>query len=146
MRSEDRSKIEGISWRVRNKTRFLLAAMTELAGSAHISFEENLSALKLSSLSSASDEETAVLKRNTIRPRQDFVVVPLEPSTKDLIIAAIGGSVPRTILHIQIENNGRLEFGTYDTFHPKCFTIGSGLGSAFIDGLLSEGILGLRRH
>ncbi len=146
MRSEDRSRIKVTPWRVRNKTRFLLALMTELAGSARISFEGDLSALKLYTLPGASDEETAVLKRNTLRPRQDFVVLPLEASTKGAILAAIGGTIPGSILHIQIEKNGRLEFGSYDTFHPECLAIGSGLGSAFIDGLLSEGILGLRRR
>ncbi len=146
MRSEDPSKLKGVSWRVRNKTRFLESVMTELAGSAHISFEGDLSALKLYVLPGASHEETVILKRNTLRPKQDFVVVPLEASTEGAIIAAIGGTVPRAILHIQIEKNGRLEFGTYDTFHPECFTIGSGLESAFFDELLSEGILGPRRR
>ena len=144
MRSEDRHKIKGVPWHVRDKARFLLAVMTELAGSAHIYFEGNLGELKLHELPGASEEETAVLKRNTTWPRQDFVVVPLELSTKDAIIAAIDGTVPRTVLHIQIEKDGRLEFGTYDRFHPECFTVGNGLTSAFVDPLLSEGILGLR--
>jgi hypothetical protein len=123
----------------------LLAVMKELAGSAHISFEGDLRSLKLHALPGASEEETSVLKRATTRPRQDFVLVPLEASTEGAIIAAIGGTVPRSVIHIQIEKNGRLEFGTYDTFHPECFFVGSGLTSSFIEGLLSERIIGPRK-
>jgi len=66
----------------------------------------------------------------------------LEPSTEGAIIAAIGGTVPRSIIHIQIEKSGRFAFGTYDTFHPECFYVGSELSSAFTDALLSQGVLG----
>jgi hypothetical protein len=120
--------------------------MTELAGSAHISFEGDLSACKLTSLEGFSAEETAVLQRNTLWPRQDFAVVPLKPSMEVAILAAMGGTVSRKILHIQIEKDGRLEFGSYDTFHPECFTVGSGLTSSFIERLWSEGVIGPRKH
>lgn len=65
------------------------------------------------------------LKRNTLRPKQDFVIVLLEPSTVEKIIPAIGGSVPKAILHIQIEKNGVLQFGAYDNFYPECIFFGS---------------------
>ncbi len=60
-------------YKVRDKRRFLVAAMEELAGAARISFEGDLSATNVSKLNGASGEETQVLKRNTLWPKQDFV-------------------------------------------------------------------------
>jgi hypothetical protein len=36
------------------------------------------------------------------------------------IMAAVGGTVPRGIIHIQVQKDGRLELGLYDNFAPKC--------------------------
>jgi hypothetical protein len=62
---------------------------------------------------------TEVLKRNTLWPKQDFVVLPLEAKTVGPIVAAVGGTVPKSILHIQAEKCGRLELGFYDNFASK---------------------------
>ena len=60
-------------WLVRDKRRLLLVMMEKLAGGAHISFEGDLSALRLSDIPGASQEETGALKRNTLWPKQDFI-------------------------------------------------------------------------
>jgi|ERR1035438_2289341 hypothetical protein len=129
------------SWKVCNKNRLLLAMMKELAGDARISFEGDAKILGLAGLPGASQMENTVLKRNTLWPKQEFIVVPLEPSTIPAIVIGIGGTIPRSILHIQIEKNGRIEFGAYDNFHPECIVFGSAISEAFIDALTSEGIL-----
>jgi hypothetical protein len=76
-------------------------------------------------MASASGEATAALKRNTLWPKQDFVVVPLEPLASKTIISAIGRTVSGTIIHIQIEKHGLLQSGAYDNFHPQCIFFGS---------------------
>ena len=86
-------------WLVRDKRRLLLAMMERLAGGAHISFEGDLSALRLSDIPGASQDETGALKRNTLWPKQDFMVLPLELSTSRAIVSAIGGTVPGTNSH-----------------------------------------------
>jgi hypothetical protein len=129
------------TWKVRDKRAFLIAAMQELAGTAHISFEGDLSATTVPRLTGASGNETAVLKRNTLFPPQDFVVLPLEADLVRTIIAAIGGTVSRSILHIQIEKDGRLELGMYDSFDPAASFFGSRLTPEFFDRLSSNGIL-----
>jgi hypothetical protein len=129
------------SWKVRNKNRFLLAIMKELAGDAHISFEGGAKILRLVGLPGASQIENAILKRNTLWPKQEFVVMPLESSTIPAIFTGIGGTIPRSVLHIQIEKNRRIEFGAYDHFNPGCIVFGSAITKAFIDALISEGIL-----
>ncbi len=107
-------------WKVLDKRRLLLTLMEELAGGAHVSFEGRLRGLSLSNISGASGEPTSVLKRNTLSPKQDFVVVPLEPSMGQRIIAAIGGHLNYATYHEayltsrQIEKDGQLQFGAYD--------------------------------
>jgi hypothetical protein len=128
-------------WKVQDKRRLLLALMEELAGGAHVSFEGDLKGLTLLSIPGASGEPTAALKRNTLWPKQDFVVVPLEASMGKKIIAAIGGTVPGAIIHVQIEKDGQLQFGAYDNFHPQCIFFGTGVKQAFLESLVSQGIV-----
>lgn len=128
-------------WKVQNKSGLLLALMEKLAGDAHVSFEGNLKGLKLLSMPDASEEPTPSLKRNTLWPKQDFVIVPLEPPMTEGILAAIGGTIPRSIIHIQIEKRGVLQFGAYDHFQPECIYFGGAVEQAFIDWLISEGIM-----
>jgi hypothetical protein len=129
------------TWKVRDKRAFLIAAMQELAGTAHISLEGDLTSTTVLRVTGASGDETAALKRNTLSPRQDFVVLPLEGDVVKTISAAIGGTVPRSILHIQIEKDGRLELGMYDNFDPEASFFGSRLTPEFFDRLSSNGIL-----
>lgn len=128
-------------WKVLDRRRLLLLVMEGLAGNAHVSFEGNLRSLNLLSLSNVSQEPTAALKRNTLWPEQDFIVVPLGPAASEKIIAAIGGSVPKAIIHIQIEKDGILQFGAYDGFHPECFYFGPAVTQGMIDSAITEGIL-----
>ena len=128
-------------WKVLDKRRLLLALMEELAGGAHVSFEGDLRGLTLLSIPGASEEPTAALKLNTLWPKQDFVVVPLEPSMGQKIIAAIGGSVPGAIIHIQIEKDGQLQFGAYDNFYPQCIYFGSAVNEGVIQSLISQNIM-----
>src|SRR5215470_5043673 len=108
------SEIKGKFWKIRNKGQLLLAMMEELEGDAHVSFEGDLRTLRLSSYPDVSDEPTAALKRNTIWPEQGFIVVPLEPHSGKKIMAALGGVVPKAVIHVQIEKSGVLQFGAYD--------------------------------
>jgi hypothetical protein len=131
----------GRSWKVLDKTRFLLALMEELAGNAHVSFEGDLANLKLLNLAGVSQEPTDILRRNTLRPKLDFAIVPLETHTSKSIIAAIGGTIPRAIIHIQIEKNGVLQFGAYDNFHPECISFGPAVTPQIIDSLVGQKLI-----
>jgi hypothetical protein len=128
-------------WKIRDKRLFLIAVMEELAGTARISFEGDLSATRAFDMAGASKEETPILKRNTLWPQQDFIVLPLETESAKAIIAAIGGTVPKSILHIQIEKSGRLELGLYDNFDPRATFFGLALTPRFLSTLQFEGII-----
>ena len=131
---------KGNRWRVIDKRRLLSAMMEELAGEAHISLEGDLSAMSFSSIPGASKEETGALKRSTRWPKQDFVVLPLEATT-EAILLAVGGTVPNSVVHVQIEKSGLLEFAAYDNFHPQCLVFRAAVAPAAIESLLTKGII-----
>ena len=128
-------------WLVRDKPRLLLALVEELAGNSHISFEGDLQHFNLMKFAGASANETNVLKRNTLSPTQEFVVIPLSPSMGQQLLAAISRAVPRRILHIQIERDGVLQFAAYDSFDSDCLVWGPALKAEFFESLVSQGVL-----
>jgi hypothetical protein len=128
-------------YKVRDKRRFLAAALAELAGVAQVSFEGDLSSTSLFDVAGASSHETQVLKRNTLWPKQDFVVLPLEAEMVRPIMAAVGGTVPRRLIHVQVQKEGRLELGLYDNFAPKFMFFGPGLIPTFFATLQEAGVL-----
>jgi hypothetical protein len=128
-------------YKVRDKRRFLAAALAELAGDAQVSFEGDLSATSLSDVAGASSDETQVLKRNTLWPKQDFVVLPLEAEMVRPIMAAVGGTVPRGLIHVQVQKEGRLQLGLYDNFAPKCMFFGPSLTPSFMAKLQEARVL-----
>ncbi|CAN5402508.1 hypothetical protein BH10ACI4_BH10ACI4_12650 [soil metagenome] len=128
-------------YKIRNKRAFLTAAFAELAGSAIVSFEGSLSETGLLNLPSASADETKVLKRNTLWPKQDFVVLPLEVESIGPIMAAVGGTVPRGILHIQVEKAGQLQLGLYDNFAPNAMLFGPALTPQLIASFQNNGLI-----
>jgi len=115
--------------------------MRHLAGNAHISFEGGEEILGLVELPGASQVETSILKRNTLAPRLEFVHVPLVNATIPAILAGIGGTIPKGVLHVQIEKNGQLEFGAYDNFHPESIVLGPAINDAMLESPISCGLL-----
>ncbi len=118
-----------------------MTTLQELAGSALVSFEGDLKGTALLEVHGASGNDTAALRRNTLWPRQDFVVLPLEVETVASIVKAIGGTVPRGILHIQVEKAERLELGVYDNFAPHVMFFGSSMTPELVEKLREEGVL-----
>ena len=127
----------------RDKPGLLRAMMRELAGDAHISFEGNLSKCTFPAILTPADEETPALMRHTAVPRQDFVVVPLEPETvRPILDAVLPNNVFMTdIIHIQIEKAGQLQFGSYDNFHPQCIVAFHGVSTDLLNQLEQQGVI-----
>jgi CO dehydrogenase nickel-insertion accessory protein CooC1 len=69
------------------------------------------------------------------------VVVPLEADSIGTILAAIGGALPRKIIHVQVEKAGILQFGAYDQFQPGCIVFGSTVNRRFLEALVSQGVM-----
>jgi hypothetical protein len=128
-------------WRIRDKARFLEAILTELAGDARVSFEGSLGNTRLMGLDGATQGETIALKRNTTWPVQDFVVVPLEADRIDGILRAVGMTIPKTILHIQMEKARKLEFGLYDNPSSGMPFFGPAFSPEFVKRLADLGVV-----
>jgi hypothetical protein len=128
---------------VRSSIGLIGAIIETLWGNAYLSSEGDLSRFDPRSIKGAPGEETAVLRRNTLDPGVDFVVLPLEADTKDLISKRL---LPRLgmrkrVIHVQVEKEERLESGAYDTFHPECTWIGSCVGEALLQSLAQQGFI-----
>ena len=140
----DNRKERASCWLVaRDKPGLLAAMMRALAGNSRISFEGDLSGCDFSRIAGTSVDETECLRRATIYPRQDFVGCPLEPETIKPILAEVlpEARVVHQIMHIQIEKDGRIAFGSYDNFHPECIVAGPGVPMALLEQLQASGVL-----
>jgi hypothetical protein len=127
----------------RDKPGFLIAMMKALVGNAHISFEGDLSRCEFPGEVPKRSTETSVLKRQTSQPVQDFVVLPLEPETIRPILDVVlpDRRFMTDIIHIQIEKDGKIEFGAYDNFHPECIVCFLGVGTNLLDQLKEKGVI-----
>ena len=129
----------------RDKPGLLIAVMRELAGSAEISFEGWLGELGLESISGAYSQETDALRRQTRKPRLDFLVLPLTKESVDVIWRAISEkdhlTDPNGIIHVQIALDGRLVFIGGDNFHRECVSAWEGFPIELLDRLIENGVI-----
>ncbi len=129
---------------VRDRPGFLHRMMVELAGNAQLSLEGNLSRCRFSDDLVITRDETSILRRNTTAPKQDFVVLRLAPDTVEPILKqalAAGLKRGRGIIHIQIEREGVLELGAYDSFDDKCVATGPGVNRTLLEELRKSNVL-----
>ena len=128
----------------RDKPGLLRAMMRALAGDARISFEGNLSRCIFPAVLDPSGEETVVLRRHTAFPKQDFVVLNLSADSSRPVLDVV---LPERrylddIIHIQIEREGELQFGSYDQFHPECIVgFPPGVTPELLDRLQASGVI-----
>jgi hypothetical protein len=127
---------------VLDKAGFLRRLMDELAGNARISLEGDLSHCRFADNLIVSRDETDILKRHTMWPLQDFVVLRLEPETVSSIFKQVmAAGLKRAIIHVQIERNGMQEMGAYDNFHSECVITGPGVSAALLAELKSKNVI-----
>ena len=107
-----------------------------------MSLEGDLSHCRLTDDLILTRDDTTVLKRHTIWPKQDFVVLRLTPETFAPIYKQVmAAGLKRAIIHVQVERDGVLELGAYDNFHPDCTTTGPGVSVTLLDELKSTNVL-----
>jgi len=89
------------------------------AEESKISFEGDLSHTHLAQIEGVGREETGVLKRATLWPKLDFLVMPLTPMNISRIEEAIVSKIAFShggIIHVHIEQKGKIAFAAYDNF------------------------------
>ena len=98
---------------------------------AKVSFEGDLQMLRNASLAGASTDETTCLRRQTLEPILDFLVIPLSRHNLRVLVSLCGRVGVRTrVIHVQIESGGVLVFGAYDQFDPAGAWISTRFGEA----------------
>jgi hypothetical protein len=128
---------------VRDKPAFLRRMMSELAGDdTRMSLEGDLSRCWFPESLVLGRDELGPLRRGTLYPRQDFIVLRLTPEAVGPIFEqASAAGLTGPIIHVQIERSGVLELGAYDNFHPECTVTGPGVSAALLDELKRKGVL-----
>jgi len=121
------------------------ALARELVGNAHMSIMGRIKGLNLEDIPGAAKAETAVLRHQTLFsiPREDFIVLPVEPETVEIILARIPAECWNEfrITHVQIEKDGKLEFSGCDYFDVNSTWVGDAVSENLLAGLVSNGIL-----
>jgi hypothetical protein len=126
---------------VRDKPAFLRRLIDEFAG-GRLSLEGDLSRCDFPAEVVLGRDEDGMLRRNTLAPRQDFVILRLDPAAAAAIFRQIlAAGLSRAIIHVQIERAGVLELAAYDNFHPDCVVTGPGVGAGLLAGLQAAGVL-----
>ncbi len=127
---------------VRQPAPFLRRIMRELAGGALLSLEGDLSSAEFPEQAVASRGPIGLLRRNTIAPPLDFLVLRLEPEFADQIFSQVSRIGLRDrIVHVQIEKSGQLELGAYDNFHAACVVTGGAISAHLLAELRAAGVV-----
>jgi hypothetical protein len=122
----------------------LVALLLErLCGNAQLSLEGDLRYVDTRQIQSISLEPTNLLRRSTSQPIQDFIILPVEPSTKDILIGSIlpQAGLRTRIYHLQIQKDRERMFAAYDRFEVDCVWIGAWADEAWLTALVNAGIL-----
>jgi hypothetical protein len=122
----------------------LIAMMRNLAGNAQITMWE-YGDFDFSGINGAREDEPVSRKGcGSLRwGHSDRVVIPLDPATIQRILDQIltEGLLREGMEHIEIERDGKLEFGAYDHFHPRCVGVGPGVPIEVLEELVSQGTI-----
>jgi hypothetical protein len=115
--------------------------MREFPG-GQMSLEGDLSKCKFADEVVVARDEVGQLKRSTLYPHQDFVVLRLGPENIATIFKAVlAAGLSRAIIHVQIEHGGVLQLGAYDNFHPDCVVAGPAISESLLADLKSKHVL-----
>lgn len=132
--------------RTKHRPELLFAMMHALAGEdVWISFEGRLAHTDLVKIEGISFEETEVLRRGTLWPVLDFLVLPLKPALlatiEKAVVSKIAFSRNAGIIHVQIESRGEIAFAAYDEFHEECVTAFSAVPEKLLAELVEKRVL-----
>lgn len=119
----------------------LLEALLDLfCCDARLAFEGDLSKCDLRGIPILARDSAGVLKRSATDPTQGFVVLPIEPTTKDLIKRQVlpQAGLRHRICHILIESSGELAFSSYDCFDPDCVVLNAPSTEEFLSSLVKS--------
>jgi hypothetical protein len=131
--------------KVRDCQGTLWAFYRQYEGQAVASFEGDLSNLKLEELPGATTQETDTLRRQTIQPELDFIVVPINQETIRELKCRLSthGVLGRhgAVIHTQLAVRNELILIACDNFHDDCTTVSMAVPESFLKRMQSHGLL-----
>ena len=123
----------------------LWAFYRQYEGQAVASFEGNLASLKLQELPGSSTQETSTIRRQTIEPELDFVVVPINQETVRELKNRLSshGVLGRegAVIHTQLSVGDNLVLIACDNFHRECTVASMAVPEPFLKEMQSHGLL-----
>lgn len=128
---------------VKDKAAFLKAIFSKFPSEKNfLSLEGNFQCFDF--IENKSTFETPILQRQTLSPLLDFVVFPLTKQNTqkfchDLILNPL--FLEERIIHLQIENQGKLLLGAYDYFAPECTILSTLVSYDFLNLLKNQDII-----
>jgi hypothetical protein len=129
----------------RDRPGLLNAMMSALASdTTKISFEGTLSHTGLVRIAGITHEESGVLRRATLAPRKDFIILPLSEQTLPAIRKAINSKIAigeKGIVHVQIVKDSDMAFAAYDSFDKECVVAYSAVSNELLDELTNAKVL-----
>ena len=125
---------------VRQPIKLMEAFLDVFGTDARLSLEGDLSKCNLHDIPVLSTEPMGVLARNTVSPQQDFVIIPLNETTKDQIKRQILPTVGirNRVHHVMIENDGQLVFASYDWFGQDNVWVSEHATEELLDALVES--------
>jgi len=137
--------LEFIPLRVRDCQGLLWALLREYEGRSQLSLEGDLSALRDARFADSSMEETGGLKRQTLHPELDFLVVPVTAANvrilKPLLSRPAMLGRDGSIVHVQLAVDGTLALVACDNFHDDCTAASNAVSTELLTQLTSKGVL-----
>ena len=129
----------------RDQPGLLWAVLRAVGESAHVALEGDLQNTGLLGLPHASFDETETLRRQTLVPRLDFVVLPtaiaVVTELKSRLSAPGLFGQGGALIHVQIEQRGDLVFIACDNFHESSTWLQLPQGHDLLQMLTESGIV-----
>ena len=128
----------------RDKPGLLHALIMEFSKGANISFEGDLKHLDFANIHGIRDFESGSLKRATTSPKLDFMILPLNKDTAEIIWKELFQKdhlVNEGVIHVQIEYGGQLVFEGYDNFDKDCVVAYSEVPLRLLVNLTKKGVI-----
>jgi hypothetical protein len=128
---------------VAGKLRFMCEVMG-LIPNGLMSLEGKLGKCRIDDRLIVSRKPVGKLRRDTLWPRQQFLVIRLEPASLDHILQAVAAAGVELeddgILHVYMEHNGAIEFGAHD-WYSGCVVTGPAVPASLLARLQQEGVI-----
>ena len=130
--------------RVRKPVDFVCSALRHFQPDCYLSLEGELSRCDPALVCGASRDPSALLRRNSTWPVQDFLILPVTAESTEIICHRILPQVglKHRVIHVQLASAGRLVVAAYDNFDRECVWIDQEIGKDVIVSLVEAGTVG----